>query len=68
MKAKDIEAYREELEYIMVVSAAGATDWRTLEKFNKDFSCFNRYVGMQADAAERDGFKGIAESMRALML
>jgi hypothetical protein len=67
-QCRSIEDWRKELTYIMDTHVAGAEDWRTLTAFNKDFDVFNEYVWKQADAAEADGFPGIAREMRALTL
>ena len=53
-----------ELLYIEMKSVGGKDDPRTLTNFNQDKDCFNRYIDMQANGAEREGFAEIAEGMR----
>ena len=53
-----------ELLYIEIKSINGKDDPGTLTNFNKNKDCFNRYIDMQANSAEREGLPEIAEGMR----
>lgn len=61
---KTIKEFNKELEYIINTSVNGSTDYRELASFNQDYDCFNRYIDMQANEANKNGFPGIAQEMR----
>lgn len=64
MKKDMLKEFNEELDYIIKTSYNGNLDTKTLTNFNQDRDCFNRYIDMQSNAAEKAGFKGIADKMR----